>query len=264
MPSASVTEDLTGGEIEKMLLEARRLVESAVDRHRNEGQLLTALEPGEGTETAEQVVDCATRSLVVVLSGRHGEETAPLVAALGRAAARGVDVRLLARLAVLEDRLFLERLDKYAPAVQVRLAGAPLQDMVLADGLVGVMWCRSAGPSAGPAREALVMRAPALLRHLRTLFAASWNGSAPLADHRRLSGRTRSDVARQILLALSSGRTDEVAARELGMSVRTYRRNVAEITRELGAISRFQAGVRAAELGLLPPATAPRPQRDAG
>ncbi len=108
------------------------------------------------------------------------------------------------------------------------------------------------------------MRSPAVLRNLRTLFTASWHGSAPLSDHRRLSERTRSDVARRILLALSSGRTDEVAARELGMSVRTYRRNVAEITRELGANSRFQAGARAVELGLLSSAALERPARAAG
>ena len=35
------------------------------------------------------------------------------------------------------------------------------------------------------------------------------------------------------------------------VSLRTYRRYVAEIMRELGANSRFQAGVRAVELGLL-------------
>ncbi|NEE20393.1 response regulator transcription factor, partial [Streptomyces sp. SID7499] len=45
--------------------------------------------------------------------------------------------------------------------------------------------------------------------------------------------------------------TDEVAARELTVSVRTYRRYVAEIMTLLDATSRFQAGVRAAELGLL-------------
>ncbi|MFG2836224.1 hypothetical protein ACGFYE_14675 [Streptomyces zaomyceticus] len=257
--------DVTGrgmsdGEIERMLLEARRLVETAVDRHRTEGRLLTALEPDEGTETAERVVGSAARSLAVALSGHHDEETARLVAALGRAAARGVDVKLLARISILENRLLLERLDKYAPGVDVRLVGAPLQDTVLSDGLVSVVWSRTNGPT----REAVLMRSPAVLRNLRTLFTASWNGSAPLSDHRRLSDRTRSDVARRILLALSSGRTDEVAARELGMSVRTYRRNVAEITRELGANSRFQAGARAVELGLLPPVTAERPARAAG
>ncbi len=36
------------------------------------------------------------------------------------------------------------------------------------------------------------------------------------------------------------------------MSLRTYRRYVAEILRDLDAISRFQAGARAVQLGLLP------------
>lgn len=53
-----------------------------------------------------------------------------------------------------------------------------------------------------------------------------------------------------MLRALGSGATDEAAARDLGMSVRTYRRRVAELLDVLEAGSRFQAGVRAGELGL--------------
>jgi len=44
--------------------------------------------------------------------------------------------------------------------------------------------------------------------------------------------------------------TDEAAARQLGTSLRTYRRRVAELMATLQAGSRFQAGVRAGELGL--------------
>ena len=44
--------------------------------------------------------------------------------------------------------------------------------------------------------------------------------------------------------------TDEAAARRLGTSLRTYRRRVAEPMAVLEAGSRFQAGVRAGELGL--------------
>ncbi len=121
----TIGSEMSDGDIERMLLEARRLVETAVDRHRTEGRLLTALEPDEGTETAERVVGSAARSLAVALSGHHDEGTARLVAALGRAAARGVDVRLLARTEVLGNRLLLERLDKYAPAVEVRLTARP-------------------------------------------------------------------------------------------------------------------------------------------
>ena len=43
---------------------------------------------------------------------------------------------------------------------------------------------------------------------------------------------------------------DETAARRLTLSLRTYRRRVAELMRTLDADSRFQAGVRAGELGL--------------
>jgi DNA-binding NarL/FixJ family response regulator len=53
-----------------------------------------------------------------------------------------------------------------------------------------------------------------------------------------------------ILRLLSAGQKDETAARSMGLSVRTYRRRVAELMTLLGADSRFQAGVRARALGL--------------
>ncbi|MEK8171079.1 hypothetical protein NKH77_20600 [Streptomyces sp. M19] len=54
-----------------------------------------------------------------------------------------------------------------------------------------------------------------------------------------------------MLERLRDGVTDEAAARELAISVRTYRRYVTGILELLGAASRFQAGVRATELGIL-------------
>jgi DNA-binding NarL/FixJ family response regulator len=53
-----------------------------------------------------------------------------------------------------------------------------------------------------------------------------------------------------ILRLLSAGQKDEAAARSMGVSVRTYRRRVAELMALLGAESRFQAGERARALGL--------------
>jgi DNA-binding NarL/FixJ family response regulator len=55
---------------------------------------------------------------------------------------------------------------------------------------------------------------------------------------------------RVILEALGSGLTDEAAAKRIGVSLRTYRRRVAELMARLEAGSRFQAGLRAGELGL--------------
>lgn len=54
------------------------------------------------------------------------------------------------------------------------------------------------------------------------------------------------DVLRQ----MSQGFKDETAARNVGVSLRTYRRTVAQLMDRLNAQSRFQAGYQAAQLGL--------------
>lgn len=53
----------------------------------------------------------------------------------------------------------------------------------------------------------------------------------------------------QVLTMLSAGRTDESMAAQLGLSVRTVRRMISALMGRLEARSRFQAGVRAANLG---------------
>jgi len=54
---------------------------------------------------------------------------------------------------------------------------------------------------------------------------------------------------RLLLGQLAGGAKDEQIARALGLSVRTVRRRVAELLEELGADSRFQAGVEAVRRG---------------
>ena len=65
----------------------------------------------------------------------------------------------------------------------------------------------------------------------------------------------------KVIGLLGTGLTDDVAACRLGVSVRTYRRYVADVLQKLGAESRFEAGVRAATLGLLTPATGQMPRQ---
>jgi DNA-binding NarL/FixJ family response regulator len=50
---------------------------------------------------------------------------------------------------------------------------------------------------------------------------------------------------------LAAGMKDEKIARSLGISLRTLSRLLSEVMQELGASSRFEAGVRAAKLGWL-------------
>ena len=54
---------------------------------------------------------------------------------------------------------------------------------------------------------------------------------------------------RLLLGQLAGGAKDEQIARALGLSVRTVRRRVADLLDELGADSRFQAGVEAVRRG---------------
>jgi DNA-binding CsgD family transcriptional regulator len=59
----------------------------------------------------------------------------------------------------------------------------------------------------------------------------------------------RRDLRRFLLQQLAEGEHDEQIARRLGISLRTVRRRVADLMSELGADSRFQAGVEAARRG---------------
>ncbi|MFC6678324.1 response regulator transcription factor [Nonomuraea ferruginea] len=55
----------------------------------------------------------------------------------------------------------------------------------------------------------------------------------------------------QVVRLAAQGLSDEAIARHLGVSVRTVRTRFAEAMTELGAQSRFQAGVEAARRGWL-------------
>jgi DNA-binding NarL/FixJ family response regulator len=84
-----------------------------------------------------------------------------------------------------------------------------------------------------------------------SLFERYWEagtpfGEAPLKDEYDLSPQER-----ELLLLLGIGCTDGIAARRLGVSVRTVRRMNSELLSRLGARSRFEAGVRAVKKGWL-------------
>jgi hypothetical protein len=105
-------------------------------------------------------------------------------------------------------------------------------------------------PSARDARTYTVSDAPALVDGAYALFEAAWENATDLITFLDTQRPRIDDQTSTVLRALGSGVTDEAAARELGMSLRTYRRRVAELLVTLNAGSRFQAGVRAGELGL--------------
>ena len=88
---------------------------------------------------------------------------------------------------------------------------------------------------------------------LVALFDQVWEAAAPFGAascrERNDDGLTGQEA--QLLRLLAGGLTDEVAARKLGISLRTVRRMMSELMVRLEARSRFEAGVRAAQRGWL-------------
>jgi len=98
---------------------------------------------------------------------------------------------------------------------------------------------------------AVIVREPVLVSFLCSLFEQFWLTAVPFGTEGPGYGSATDDLRRSILRLLGQGLKDEGVARKLGMSVRTCRRHIAVLMAELGAESRFEAGVKAAQLGLL-------------
>lgn len=96
----------------------------------------------------------------------------------------------------------------------------------------------------GDSGRRLIIREHSLVGAVTALFEAMWERAiaVPGLD----TGDTDDLGERRLLLhQLARGAKDEQIARALGISLRTVRRRVADIMEELGATSRFQAGVEA-------------------
>lgn len=94
-------------------------------------------------------------------------------------------------------------------------------------------------------RSLLVIRPSSLLTGMEGLFELAWRAAVPLG----LSGnasptRLRPDESKMLAL-LAAGTTDQVIARELGMSRRTLCRRLEQLMSRAGATSRFQLALYA-------------------
>jgi DNA-binding CsgD family transcriptional regulator len=237
--------------VERDLLQARALVEAAMFQHRRQSAVGSMVEVSGDEATIHtrvtRMLAAAREELLWVAPMRRIRGFRGGAPSLGRLADKGVQVRLLCS----EDNLLSEDGLRFLDValrhgVQLRVANAPLDELVLVDERMAlVRW------DVGDAGEqAMAAQGHAILRTLHAFFGWLWESASPAVEYHRLGERARDDLTRQILVLLNAGYKDDAAARQLGLSVRTYRRHVAEIMRALGAASRFQAGARAAKLGL--------------
>ncbi|WP_067488356.1 helix-turn-helix transcriptional regulator [Actinomadura hibisca] len=145
-----------------------------------------------------------------------------------------------------ESERHLVELERHGARVRICQAPIPHETIVI-DDRVAIL----AGEPVRGVREYTVVRTPGVVAGVLSLYWATWENSTDLTDYRRTRPPALSDQSREILRMLGSGLKDERAAPRLGLSLRTYRRRVAEILTLLDADSRFQAGLRAHEFGLI-------------
>ncbi|WP_152648846.1 helix-turn-helix domain-containing protein [Streptacidiphilus anmyonensis] len=104
---------------------------------------------------------------------------------------------------------------------------------------------------AGEGDAIAVVYQGAVAAFLAGLHGRVWESAFDFESGAAGYAGTLEDLKATLLDLLASGAKDEVIARRVGMSERTFRRHVATIMQDLSATSRFQAGVLAARTGLV-------------
>jgi DNA-binding CsgD family transcriptional regulator/sugar-specific transcriptional regulator TrmB len=132
---------------------------------------------------------------------------------------------------------------------QVRTVPVLPLRLIVVDRSVAVVPVDPEATSAG----ITLLRNPGVVAAMHALFEQVWETAAPLGMPQAPSRQSLTGQGAALLRLLAQGNTDEAVARKLGVSVRTVRRMASEMMAELGASSRFQAGVRAAARGWLDP-----------
>jgi len=165
---------------------------------------------------------------------------------------RGVEMRVIYEASLLEDelnRVYLREL--VMGGTKVRVTRQQLERMLIMDSQVAMVPVDPANTRRG----ALIVRNPGLVAGLLDLFHRAWQDAEDLpwqAEGEEQPATNKiSPQDKKILELLASGCTDETSAREVGVSVRHLRRTISRLMQELGANSRFEAGVEAARRGWL-------------
>lgn len=160
--------------------------------------------------------------------------------------ARKPEVRKLYRPGVLLDPSSAQHLRSLQGHADIRITTDDLNETIILDRRFAIL----AGDLADGTRSYGVVTEAAVVQGVASLFEVAWRSATELAVYDAQHAELRA-MAPRVLELLASGCKDETAARAMGLGVRTYRRRVAELMATLGAESRFQAGARARELGLI-------------
>ncbi|MEU8616442.1 helix-turn-helix domain-containing protein [Streptomyces sp. NPDC048623] len=204
-------------------------------------------------QVLEDMVDLAQRQASAMYPTRPGRlDPERLLDRDRRRLDRGVRCRSVYDRAAIADPATAEVVARRAAlGVEVRIAPVVPVNLVAADERFALVPIRPNTPGEG----AILIRGEALVRSYLTLYEYCWHMAVPYGDDAAASAERGGDglsaQQRAVLRMLATGTKDEKIARTLGVSLRTVSRLISELMQELGASTRFEAGVRAHRLGLL-------------
>ena len=170
---------------------------------------------------------------------------------------RGVVTRALYQHVALRDRSTRAYLRELAEnGARIRLAAAVPGRSLVVDRDVALLPTPSSDPGL---TQFAVVREPRVVSWIVSTFEQLWAEASPLdelLDHQHPEPEV-DETRLAILRLMADGEKDEAISRRLSISVRTCRRHIADYMAQVGATSRFQAGVIASRNGHLdipPPA----------
>ncbi len=206
-------------------------------------------DPAEIVEALLDAGAVATNQILSMFPGpvAKSAELAEEVARTGYVRSRGVSVRSIYAESFFKSPNGAKHLRELAElGVEIRLLGSVPFRLIVSD-TVTMM----SGPQQEGAPSLAVLRPEFLARAARQALEYWWISATPLEDLVRdlVNGPTPQE--RSILRLMLAGVRDEAIAREIGVSIRTFRRNLAALMNKLGAENRFQAGVKASAKGWL-------------
>ncbi|MFE6968256.1 hypothetical protein [Isoptericola sp. NPDC057653] len=170
----------------------------------------------------------------------------------GELVARGIRYRALLERPMLET--FPGGLDVFAESLaageEARVSESVPLRMIVVDRELAFLPVLADPERASAA--AILVRPSALLTGLVALFEALWATAAPVVLHGAAAAPgsgAEDDVDARLLSLLLAGQTDEAAAHQLGVSLRTVQRRVRELMDRAGVRTRVQLGWHAARAG---------------
>ncbi|MCK2216229.1 hypothetical protein MF672_020845 [Actinomadura sp. ATCC 31491] len=212
-------------------------------RRDGEGEPRSTVEYLEGTLEVRGFLKTASdgcrEEVLVLQAGGVVEELSDTYLGL---VARGVTVRIICQhrnRADVATRMRMKRLTD-AGAIIYTVSHVPRSAIVFDRSLVVLFGVQD--------EEANVARVhnQGIAQFFLDLFNHLWEMATPLEGIDFGYAGVADDLQQSIAALMAKGYTDEVVARKLGMSVRSCRRHIATMMRDLDATSRFQAGVQAA------------------